>query len=80
MSDRGCFDCDETMERLDSYVDRELNDFEMVEVRKHLEDCPPCEKHFQFNSRVKVLVHTKGCTEKAPPELLRKILGDLKQV
>ena len=80
MSDRGCFNCSETMDRLDSYVDRELNDFEMVEVRKHLEDCPPCEKHFEFNSRVKRLVHAKGCTEKAPRELLEKILGDLKQV
>jgi mycothiol system anti-sigma-R factor len=80
MSDPGCFDCNQTMDRLDSYVDRELNDFEMVEVRKHLEDCPPCEQHFEFNLRVKRLVHTKACPEKAPRELLEKILGNLKQV
>jgi mycothiol system anti-sigma-R factor len=66
------------MERLHSYVDRELNAFEMGEVKKHLDDCPPCEKHFEFNSHVKTLVHNKGCPEKAPATLVSKILGSFK--
>jgi len=79
MTDRGCYSCDQTMERLHSYVDRELNDFEMAEVKKHLDDCPPCEQHFEFNLQVKRLVHTKGCPEKAPKALVERILSNFKQ-
>jgi mycothiol system anti-sigma-R factor len=79
MSTESCFNCHETMQRLNSYVDRELSDFELVEVKKHLDDCPPCEQHFEFNVRVKRLVRTKACPEKAPQELLQQILKSLKQ-
>ena len=78
MSTKSCYNCNETMERLHSYVDRELNTFEMTEVQKHLDDCPPCEKHFAFEADVKRLVHNKGCPETAPQALLEKILGSFK--
>jgi mycothiol system anti-sigma-R factor len=79
MSTESCYNCNQTMERLHSYVDRELTEFELIEVRKHLDDCPPCEKHFEFEVNVKRLVHNKGCPEKAPRELLQQILRNLKQ-
>ena len=79
MTSKSCFSCNETMERLHSYVDRELNAHEMGEVRKHLEDCPPCEKHFEFNAHVKMLVHNKGCPEKAPESLVARILANFRE-
>jgi mycothiol system anti-sigma-R factor len=79
MSTESCYNCNQTMERLHSFVDRELSEFELVEVQKHLDDCPPCEQHFEFNARVKRLVHTKACPEKAPHALLQQILKNLKQ-
>ena len=48
-----CADC---MEKLDSYVDRELTDEELHQVRLHLELCPPCEKVFDLRADLKRLV------------------------
>jgi mycothiol system anti-sigma-R factor len=72
------FHCSDAMVRLYSYVDRELSEVEMVQVQRHLEDCPPCAKHFVFEEDVKRLVHMKACTERAPHELIAKILANLK--
>ena len=71
------FGCSETMVRLHTYVDRELNETEMVEVQRHLDDCPPCAKHFFFEEDVKRLVHNKACPERAPQDLIAKILSRL---
>jgi mycothiol system anti-sigma-R factor len=68
------FGCDDTLNVLHSYVDRELSDSEMTLVQQHLDDCPPCEKHFTFEAHVKRLVHSKGCPERAPEQLIKRIL------
>jgi mycothiol system anti-sigma-R factor len=72
------FGCNETLFRLHAYVDRELTEVEMIEVKQHLDDCPPCEKHFLFEEQVKRLVHNKGCPERAPEDLITKILKSLR--
>jgi mycothiol system anti-sigma-R factor len=72
------FGCDETLVRLHGYVDRELSEAEMLEVQTHLDDCPPCDKHFHFEAQVKLLVHNKGCTERAPEHLVNRILDNLR--
>ena len=77
--DKDCSPCDQAMERLHQYVDRELTVVELSEVRTHLEDCPPCQRHFDFEERLKVLVHRNACPEKAPSQLLTRILGSIKQ-
>ena len=76
--DSGAYGCNETMQRLHRYVDRELTDVEIAEVKLHLDDCPPCEKHFTVHESMKRLVHSKGCPERAPQELLDKILSNLR--
>lgn len=77
--DSGCYDCEETLARLHQYVDRELSEVEIVEVRHHLADCPPCERHFEFEERLKLLVHRNACPERAPEQLVDRILGSLKR-
>jgi mycothiol system anti-sigma-R factor len=67
------------MDKLHSYVDRELTTVELQEVRVHLEDCPPCARHFDFEEHMKQLVHRKACPEVAPEHLLSRILANLKQ-
>ena len=71
------FGCNETLFRLHAFVDRELTEVEMTEVQHHLDDCPPCEKHFHFEAEVKRLVHNKGCPERAPEHLVHRILKNL---
>ena len=65
--------CKETMARLQTFLDRELSDAEVLEVRKHLEACPPCLNHYQFEEHLKVLVRTRGCPETAPASLRERI-------
>jgi mycothiol system anti-sigma-R factor len=70
-----CRDC---LERLDTFVDRELTDEELVEVRRHLADCPPCEDLFDLQVHMKRLVKVCCDQGEAPAHLrakLREILG-----
>lgn len=68
--------CWECMERLDRYVDRELTDVEIEEVRRHLQACPPCEDQFQLQVHVKRLVKV-CCDQGAAPEHLRAKLRQI---
>jgi mycothiol system anti-sigma-R factor len=71
--------CKETVARLQTFLDRELNDLEVGEVRMHLEACPPCENHFVFEERLRMLVRTHGCPEKAPVSLRDRICQKFRQ-
>ncbi|HYM51366.1 MAG TPA: mycothiol system anti-sigma-R factor [Candidatus Limnocylindrales bacterium] len=62
-------DCDSTMDRLSLYLDRELSEPEMRQVRVHLDDCPPCGKIFDFQAELKRLVRKECCTDDAPTRL-----------
>jgi mycothiol system anti-sigma-R factor len=58
-------------------VDRELNNTEVLELKLHLEGCPPCVDQYEFQAHLKRLV--KVCCEKdevpaAFREKLRQIL------
>jgi mycothiol system anti-sigma-R factor len=77
MSDPECTTCEGAMQKLHQYVDRELSEAELTAVRGHLEDCPPCQGHFDFEEQLKLLVHRKACPEKAPQQLLSRVLGSL---
>ena len=61
--------CEKTMRQLTVYMDRELNDAEVRQVKAHLDDCPPCEKVFEFQSEMKRLVRKECCTDDAPARL-----------
>ena len=62
-------ECDSAMDRLALYLDRELNDREMQQVRVHLDDCPPCGKMFEFQAELKRLVRKECCSDDAPIRL-----------
>ncbi|HEY8738860.1 MAG TPA: mycothiol system anti-sigma-R factor [Candidatus Dormibacteraeota bacterium] len=62
-------DCDETMGRLSMYLDRELSDEEVGQVKVHLHSCPPCEQVFDFQTEIKRLVRKECCTDDAPARL-----------
>jgi mycothiol system anti-sigma-R factor len=62
-------DCDAAMDRLSVYLDRELTERDMEEVRQHLEDCPPCGKVFEFQAELRRLVRKECCSDDAPLRL-----------
>jgi mycothiol system anti-sigma-R factor len=68
--------CVECMDKLDSYVDRELSDEDLRQVRLHLELCPPCEQLFNLRSDMKRLVKV-CCDEPTADAALRHKVREL---
>ena len=71
--------CSDCSEKLDSYLDRELNNTEMLELQLHLEGCPPCADNYEFQASMKRLVKVCCEQDKAPEafrEKLRQIAED----
>jgi mycothiol system anti-sigma-R factor len=70
--------CKDCAEKLDLFVDRELTSTEILEMQLHLESCPDCTDHYEFQANLKRLVkHSCEC-DAAPPafrEKLRQILS-----
>ncbi len=69
--------CQDCSEKLDRYVDRELNDTEVLELRLHLEGCSGCEDQYEFQSHLKRLVRHSCDCDTAPAafrERLRQML------
>lgn len=62
-------ECEQTIQRLNGYIDRELSDVEVRRVKEHLDDCPPCEQVFEFQAGMKRLVRRECCTDEAPVRL-----------
>jgi anti-sigma factor RsiW len=48
--------CPDCKEKLDRYVDRELNNTEVLELQLHLEGCPDCSDQYEFQAHLKRLV------------------------
>ena len=44
-------DCTTAVQRLWDYLDEELDEARVVEVRQHLETCRPCLQHADFDRR-----------------------------
>ena len=62
--------CGDCARALNSYLDRELSDEDIVQVRHHLDDCGGCLYLYQFEESVRRLVRVR-CQEQGAPESLR---------
>ena len=71
--------CKETAARLQTFLDRELSETEVAEVRMHLDACPPCRDHFYFEEHLKRLVRDGACPERAPLSLRERITQQMHQ-
>jgi mycothiol system anti-sigma-R factor len=62
-----CRDC---ANALNTYIDRELSDDDIVQVRQHLEACGGCLHLYQFEESVRRLVRVR-CQQQGAPDSLR---------
>ena len=71
-------DCANCLERLYTYLDRELAPAELTEVRAHLDDCGGCEDNFVLEERF--LARVRDCCQEdvAPTELRTRIVARLR--
>jgi mycothiol system anti-sigma-R factor len=62
--------CGDCARALYPYIDRELSDEDVVQVRSHLEACAGCLHMFQFEESLRRLVRVR-CQEQGAPDGLR---------
>lgn len=64
--------CEETLNRLYEYIDRELDENSAAFVRAHVDDCPPCGGAYSFEERLLVVIRT-GLREEIPEVVVERI-------
>jgi len=62
--------CTSCVQALYPYIDRELSEEDIVQVRLHLDDCPGCLHMFQFQEYLGRIVRVR-CREQLAPDSLR---------
>jgi len=67
------YTCEETIRRLDDYLDRELTPHELQLVNEHLEVCAMCASEYAFEARALERLRDKLRHISAPPDLLAKV-------
>jgi mycothiol system anti-sigma-R factor len=65
-------DCNETIERLYTYLDGELTDDRRREIKQHLDDCPPCLHAFDFEAELRLVIADR-CKDRVPEALRQRI-------
>ena len=73
----GFYDCHDTLERLDDYLDRELSEGEQRHVAIHLRICLKCAKLYRFERGFIEDMRAKIEHVQAPPELMSNISQSL---
>jgi len=65
--------CDETLEKLWQYLDRELDGASCVELQRHLEECRQCFSRAEFERRLRDILRRSCAGDQAPPELRERL-------
>ena len=66
--------CEEALQRLHTFLDRELDVEEVAEVRTHLENCAECHSKFRFETSFSRVVRAQVGGQRAPIGLREKIV------
>src|SRR5919108_6422745 len=67
------YTCEETIRRLDDYLDRELTPHEVQLVQEHLEVCALCASEYAFEARALERLRDKLQRIPAPADLLARV-------
>lgn len=71
--------CDDLAERIERFVDGDLDAAETRELDAHLDDCLPCSTERELRARIRQLVR-EGCGERAPSDLVDRVRARLAEV
>lgn len=71
--DHGHADCAVVMAEVWMLLDGECTESETDRLRRHLEQCPACLRHYGVEERIKNLIATKCSGEKAPETLVQRV-------
>jgi mycothiol system anti-sigma-R factor len=65
--------CEKCEERVQPYLDRELNETERLEAEAHLQECGYCSKRYRFEVSLRRYVRSACCSEEMSPELKARL-------
>ena len=66
-------DCNETLKELETFLDGELSDAVLADIRAHLGDCPNCLEAFDFHAELKAVIAAKCQNDEMPAGLMSRI-------
>jgi len=71
-------DCDDCIERLYAFLDTELTEAEIAQIRAHLDGCDDCDENFVFEAHF--LDHLRDCctSDVAPADLRQRVIAKLR--
>ncbi len=65
--------CNETLRELETFLDGELTEDALRNIRAHLEGCQDCYQAFDFQAELKLVIAAKCQRDEMPPGLLSRI-------
>ncbi len=71
--------CEETFRRLDTFLDRELDEQDATAVRKHLDACEACAAAFTFEESLISAIREKLNQVDIPTDLKDRVFAVLEQ-
>jgi len=71
--DRPVTDCSQVIAEVWTLLDGECTAETKAKLRRHLEECPGCLRHYGVEERIKALIARKCSGEKAPRQLYERV-------
>ncbi|WP_020670533.1 mycothiol system anti-sigma-R factor [Amycolatopsis nigrescens] len=80
----GCGDsdkvnCDDALAEIYLLLDKECSPEHEAELRKHIEDCPPCLEEYGIDEQLKQLLARKCGGEHAPADLKSRLRASIRK-
>ncbi|MCV7383776.1 mycothiol system anti-sigma-R factor [Mycolicibacter longobardus] len=66
-------DCSQVIAEVWTLLDGECTAETKAKLRRHLEECPGCLRHYGVEERIKALIARKCSGEKAPRQLFERV-------
>ncbi|MCF6470215.1 mycothiol system anti-sigma-R factor [Nonomuraea sp. MG754425] len=73
-------DCRDILDKVYRYLDGELTETDVAEIRVHLDECSPCLKEYDLDKAIKALVHKHCGCDPVPADLRSKVLARIAEV
>lgn len=73
-------DCREVLDKVYAYLDGELTEGDVADIKVHLDECSPCLKEYDLDKAVKALVHKHCGCDPVPADLRSKVLDRIARV
>jgi mycothiol system anti-sigma-R factor len=71
--------CADFLERIVYFLDNELDEADVADVRVHLDECAPCLQNYDLQRTVKAMV-ARSCHETAPETLRQRVRVQIQEI